>query len=102
MIRYLRPLRLGLSGVSLGVLLLGGVAAFGAESEPRTISGRITYVSPAAIEVAGVRGLLGPRSSLRSQGRAVTLRSLRRGMEARLELDEAGRVLELQVTGIVE
>lgn len=73
-----------------------------AQENLRTVEGEITYVTANAVEVAGVRGLLGPRSSILSSGREITVHSIRRGMSARMELDAAGRVLELRVAGVVE
>jgi len=73
-----------------------------AQENLRTVEGEITYVAENAVEVAGVRGLIGPRSSILSSGREITVRSIRRGMPARMELDAAGRVLELRVVGVVE
>ncbi len=73
-----------------------------AQESPRMVEGDITYIAPSAVEVDGVRGLLGPRSSLLSSGREITVASIRRGMSARMELDPAGRVLELRVAGAVE
>ena len=73
-----------------------------AQENLRTVEGKITYIAENAVEVAGVRGLIGPRSSILSSGREITVRSIRRGMPARMELDAAGRVLELRVAGVVE
>jgi hypothetical protein len=86
------------------VLLLALILAPQARAQEnlRTVEGEITYIAENAVEVAGVRGLIGPRSSILSSGREITVRSIRRGMPARMELDAAGRVLELRVAGVVE
>jgi len=86
------------------VLFLALVVAPSAQAQEnlRTVEGEITYIAENAVEVAGVRGLIGTRSSILSSGREITVRSIRRGMPARMELDAAGRVLELRVAGVIE
>lgn len=76
--------------------------AFADGGEVRWVAGVVTYISPAAVEVNGTRGLLLPDSSIMSERREISLASVRRGMPATMELDEAGRVLELQVRGVIE
>ena len=65
-------------------------------------TGQVSYVSEDAIEIGGKRILLTPESLLMSGGREVSAASLRRGMSAEAEVDDAGRLIELQVNGVVE
>ena len=74
--------------------------AFAADT--RTIAGRITYVSKDALEVEGRRILITPESSVISQGRPISRKSLRRGSFAEAEVDPAGRLIELRVNRAVE
>ena len=96
----LRRWSFGLRCLVLGSILFL-VSSAGAE-EIRLVQGEITYIAATAVEVNGVRGLIGPRSSLVSASREISIAGIRRGMPARLELDAAGRVLELRVSGVVE
>lgn len=73
-----------------------------AEEEVRSVSGALAWVSEDAVEIGSTRGLLTSESSIVSRGRQVSIGSLRRGMPATMELDAAGRVLELRVKGVVE
>lgn len=84
--------------------LLCGVLAStaSAEEEVRSVSGALAWVSEDAVEIGSTRGLLTSESSVFSRGREVSIGSLRRGMPATMELDAAGRVLELRVKGVIE
>lgn len=73
-----------------------------AEDEIRTVSGRISWASTDAVEIGGTRGLLTPESGIFSQGRQISVTSLRRGMPATMELDAAGRILEVDARGVIE
>ena len=81
-------------------LSLAASQAFAADT--RTIAGRITYVSKDALEVEGRRILITPESSVISQGRPISRKSLRRGSFAEAEVDPAGRLIELRVNRAVE
>lgn len=72
------------------------------EGDTRLVSGTIEFVSERAVEVGGTRGLFDVGSSVTSDGRVVSWRSVRRGMSASLEIDSAGRVLLLDVPGVME
>ena len=77
--------------------------AIGSPSQAQVLaSGSLSYVSEDAIEVDGRRILLAPDSILMSGGRQVSVASLRRGMPAEAEIDDAGRLIELEVNGVVE
>lgn len=91
-----------LVGLTLGALLLVSPTMVYGQEATRLVEGKITYVEATAVEVDGVRGLIGPKSSVVSGSREVGIIGVRRGMPARLELDAAGRVLELRVPGVVE
>ncbi|MDG2303702.1 MAG: hypothetical protein P8R42_03435 [Candidatus Binatia bacterium] len=65
-------------------------------------NGVVTYVSEDAVEVNGERILLGPDSLITSGGRAVSVFSLRRGMPAEAEIDDAGKLIVLEAKGVVE
>ena len=91
-----------LVGLTLGALLLVSPTMVYWQEATRLVEGKITYVEATAVEVDGVRGLIGPKSSVVSGSREVGIIGVRRGMPARLELDAAGRVLELRVPGVVE
>jgi hypothetical protein len=91
-----------LVGLTLGALLLFSPTMVYGQEATRLVEGKITYVEATAVEVDGVRGLIGPKSSVVSGSREVGIVGVRRGMPARLELDAAGRVLELRVSGVVE
>lgn len=70
--------------------------------DPVVVSGQVTLVTAESVSVAGRSGLLGPQSDVRSDGHPVSRASLREGMAVRMELDEAGNVLEIRTTGVLE
>jgi hypothetical protein len=74
----------------------------GAEDGVRSISGSVTWVSADAVEVSGQRALVTGESTVTSDGREVSLTSIRRGMPAQAEIDDAGRLIALYVNGVVE
>ena len=85
--------------LALALICLGAPATALANRERQ---GTITYVGDGVVEIGGERILVGPAAEIRSQGRNVSLGSLRRGMPAEAEIDEAGRLIELRVKGVVE
>lgn len=92
----MRPILLGLV---VGLLAL----AMGSASRAEVVAtGSVSYVSDQAIEIDGTRILLTAESVLMSGGREISVASLRRGMPARAEIDEAGRLIELHTNGVVE
>jgi hypothetical protein len=95
-------LRSGILAVALAAALFGGVLPAIAQDEPVRVVGTVTWISEDAVEVAGRRGIFEPGSDVRSDGRTVSKASVRPGMAAEMELDAAGRVLELRVSGVVE
>jgi len=67
-----------------------------------TAQGMVSWVSQESVEVGGRRALLTPTTAITSDGREVSLASVQVGMPAELEIDAAGRALELRVKGAVE
>lgn len=67
-----------------------------------TVAGSVTYVTPQVVEVGGRRGLIESSTAITSEGRAVSIAAVQVGMPAELEIDPAGRALELRVKGAVE
>jgi hypothetical protein len=89
--------------IALAFALLGASApALADGGEVRMVSGVVTYVSATAVEVNGTRGSLTPNSSIMSDRREISLGSVRRGVSATMEIDDVGRILELQVRGVIE
>lgn len=84
--------------LALGIVLAIGSAA----SADIQTSGRITYVSPDALEINGKRVLVTSESYISSSGREVSVTSLRRGMFAEVEIDDAGQLIALEANGVVE
>lgn len=70
--------------------------------EVTTVQGTISFVGREAVEVGGRRALVTNETSISSNGRAIALSSLQVGMPAELEIDSAGRALDLRVEGAVE
>lgn len=70
--------------------------------DPVVVSGQVTMVTADSVSVAGRSGMLGPQSDLRSDGHPVSRASLREGMAVRMELDDAGNILEIRTTGVLE
>ena len=93
----MRQIRVAAFGLALA---LG--AATGWAADPTIVAGRLTYISEKAIEVDGRRILLTPESGAISQGRPVSVKSLRPGALAEAEIDEVGRLIELRVNRVVE
>lgn len=67
-----------------------------------TVTGVVTYVSTDVIEVSGRRGLIFSGTTIVSDGRQVSLGSVRVGMPAELEIGSTGQALTVQVKGAVE
>lgn len=88
--------------LALGIAALSSGLEPARASDPRTVSGAVEFVSEDAVEVAGQRGVVAESTDVRSDGRSISLASVRRGMAATMELDDAGRILELRVSGVVE
>ncbi|MBU6282401.1 hypothetical protein KGQ64_09190 [bacterium] len=89
----------------LGATLLASAlskSSFALEDAPRTVVGRITRIDGQTVELGGQRGVLAEGSDVRSDGRSVSAASIRAGMQARMEVDERGRILELRVEGVLE
>jgi hypothetical protein len=89
----------------LGALLLAAAmseSSLAAADAPRVAVGRITRIDGETVEVGGVQGVLGAGSDIRSDGRSVSAASIRVGMQAQMELDGRGRVLEIRVESTVE
>lgn len=84
----------------LAALALAPVLARAADVT--TVSGTVTYVSAAVVEVAGRRGLIVPGTSITSDGREISIGSVAVGMPADLEIGSDGAALELRVKGAVE
>jgi hypothetical protein len=74
------------------------------EESPQTrhVVGTVQYATDRAVEVAGQRALIGPFTSVVSDGHPISPASIREGMSADLEVDSVGRALELRVSGVVE
>ena len=88
---------------ALALALLVVLAAASARAgEVTQVAGTVTYVSRDVVEVAGRRGLIVAGTSIVSDGRAVSINAITVGVPAELELDAAGRALELRVKGAVE
>lgn len=89
--------------ISIVVVGLAMLFASGSEAWAQKYArGVVTYLSEAAVEIGGKRMLLTPDSHVTSGGRVISLGSLRRGMVAEADYDEAGRLIELRVNGVVE
>jgi len=89
----------------LGALVLASAlsdASFALDDSPRVAVGRVTRVDGQTVEIGGQAGLLAEGSDIRSDGRSVSAASIRVGMQARMELDARGRVLEIRVEGVPE
>ena len=74
----------------------------GDEGAPAKYSGRVDYISDSAVEVGGHRGLISSRTVIISDRRAVALSSVCAGMQAEMEVDPDGQVLQLKVEGAIE
>ena len=88
----------------VGLLIAIGMAlpASAPAADVTVVSGAVTYVSSDAVEVAGRRGLIVPGTSITSEGREVSIRSVSVGMPGELEIGPDGKALELRVKGAVE
>lgn len=88
--------------VALAATLGMATASAAMAAEVITVAGAVTYVSDEVVEVAGHRGLIVPGTSISSEGREVSITSVRVGMPAELEVDASGRALDLRVKGAIE
>lgn len=97
-------MRLTFSAMALAAALAAAVSGAGPAwaTDPVVVSGAVTWISAEAVEVSGRRAILGAGSDIRSDDRTVSWSSIRVGMPASMEVDGAGRVLELRVNGVVE
>ena len=88
----------------VGLLIAIGLALPTAASaaDVTTVNGLVTYVSSDVIEVSGHRGLLFSGTTIMSEGRQVSIGSVRVGMPAELEIGSTGQALTVQVKGAVE
>lgn len=82
--------------------LLAAPAAADDGGEVTLVVGAVTWVGSDAVEVSGRRALVTSATSVWSDGREVSLGSVHVGMAAELEIDDAGRAIELRVKGAVE
>ncbi len=88
-------------GLALGIVL-GSAGSVLASAETRVGRGAITFVDERSVEVDGLRGRKTPESTVMSEGRAVSWGSLQRGRPASIEIDTAGRLIELNVGKVLE
>jgi hypothetical protein len=89
--------------IALATLVLSAPATSRAQEESvTTVAGGVTWVGTEAVEVNGRRALVTQETTITSEGRSVSLASVRVGMPAELEMDDGGRAIELRVTGAVE
>jgi hypothetical protein len=88
-----------------------GFAAFGVavatpagagDEAPRIVVGPISSISTDVVSVAGHRLLITPASTTVSDGRTVSPTSIPPGTLAEAEFDSSGRLLHLEVKGVVE
>ena len=89
----------------LGVVLLASALAdssYALDEAPRVVTGRVARIDGPTVEIGGQRGLLEAGSDVRSDGRAVSPASIRVGMQATMEMDSRGHILEIRVGGLVE
>jgi hypothetical protein len=84
------------------LILVASIGQGFAQGEPEHYIGTVTYIDPGAVEVSGRRGVFTDQSVVTSDNHGVGRGSVRAGSPAELEVDSAGRVIELRVTGVVE
>jgi hypothetical protein len=84
--------------IAIGMALPAGAPA----ADVTVVNGAVTYVTSDVVEVSGRRGLIVPGTSITSEGREVSLKSIVVGMPAELEIAPDGKALSLQVKGAVE
>lgn len=89
---------IGRSALAVGIVFSIGSAAW-ADVQA---SGQISYVSSDVVEINGKRALVTSESFISSGGREVSVTSLRRGMFAEAEIDDAGELIALEANGVVE
>ncbi len=88
---------------ALACVALVALAASGARAqEQRTYRGVLTSVSSARVVVGSQPARVTAETMVTSDGRIVSLQALRRGMSAEVDVDGAGRALEVRVKGVVE
>lgn len=88
--------------ISIFVALAIGLAIASEAGAQTQARGVVTYSGDGVVEVGGKRLILTPDSHVTSGGRAISPGSVGRGMVAEAEYDEAGRLIELRVNGVVE
>jgi len=88
--------------VALALMASCVIAGPARAADVTTVAGAVTYITPQVVEVAGRRGLIESSTAITSEGRAVSIAAVQVGMPAELEIDPAGRALELRVKGAVE
>lgn len=88
----------------VGLAMAVGLAlpSFAPAADVTIVNGPVTFVSSEVVEVGGRRGLIGPGTSIMSDGRTVSLASVVVGMPAELEVNSSGQALEIRVKGAVE
>ncbi len=89
--------------VALALLAFGAPSATAEDGGDVTlVVGTVTWVGSDAVEVNGRRALVTSQTSVLSDGRPISLGSVRVGMPGELEINDAGRAIELRVRGTVE
>jgi len=88
----------------VGLLIATGLAlpASAPAADVTVVNGAVTYVTSDVVEVSGRRGLIVPGTSVTSEGREISLKSVVVGMPAELEVGADGKALSLRVKGAVE
>ncbi|MBM4265281.1 MAG: hypothetical protein FJ144_01495 [Deltaproteobacteria bacterium] len=88
----------GVASVSVAAAAPAGAG----EDAPRIAVGPISSISTDVVSVAGHRLLITPASTAVSDGRTVSPTSIPPGTLAEVEFDSSGRLLHLEVKGVVE
>ncbi len=86
----------------LFVAFASGALAENPSVGTNVVVGTITYLDEVSIEVAGTRARRSPDSLAMSDGRTVSWGSLHRGLDATMEIDTAGRLIEVDVGKVLE
>ena len=88
----------------VGLLIAIGMAlpSSAPAADVTVVSGAVTYIATDVVEVSGRRGLIVPGTSITSEGREVSLKSVAVGMPAELDVAADGKALSLRIKGAVE
>lgn len=95
----LLPLFFFLAAATLATAQFPGLAR---AEDPTIVTGKVGAISGDAVWVAGRSGLLGPGSDIRSEGHPASRASIRVGMTVQMEVDAAGRILEIRLPAAPE